>query len=170
MPWPIFCLNGIGRPTAVARDWIFGLICCKSEPDVASTSEFDRVMPAAAPTKFVIAEALRHKSPDIVRSIVKSYGFALRTGQGTKDSEIWVKPDGPAFWIVRLDSQGHKTPFHHGARPHYHKNWVAIATELNTYLKKFLPSAMVYADDGQLLGPAEDCKNDRLAAAQHIKR
>jgi len=128
-------------------------------------------MQTTAPKHFLIQKMFTHQSPDIVRAVLQDYGFTVKTVQNTKDSEIWTKPDADAFWIVRMDSQGHKTRFHHGSRPHYHKNWVASAEDLRKYLKAYFPGAMVYSDKGDLLGTAEQCqKSDRMAAAQHIKR
>jgi hypothetical protein len=127
-----------------------------------------------APRTFAIQEPFKHKSPEIVRETVTRHGFALRTAAGTSDSEIWVKAaEGGGFWIVRLDTMGHDTRRHFGARPHYHKNWVESDDVLRTYLEKFTPKAWIYSDAGIVLGeagPSAGMHPDRKAKLQHIPR
>jgi hypothetical protein len=122
-----------------------------------------------APEQFLVVEPLRHQRLEFVRKLAASYGFALKTAEGTRDSEIWVKEDAGGFFVIRMDGQGHGQWFH-SRRPHYHKNWIEV-TDLANYLKGFVPSAYVYSDDGQLLGKAGEMKgSDRLAKLQHIPR
>ena len=127
------------------------------------------------PNVFAVAEALKHRSPEYVRGIAGRYGFRCRTAQGTKESEIWTKPDGSGgHWIIRLDTMGHATRFHFGARPHYHKNWVESNELLQEYLSKYTPEAWVFSDAGLLIGRAgggnQGGRSDRKAKEQHVPR
>lgn len=125
----------------------------------------------ATPDRFVLDEPFRHKSPESVRQTVSGAGFVLHTVAGTKDSEIWSKPDGGGgHWIVRIDAQGHSTRFHFGARPHYHKNWVENDVVLAQYLTRYTPGAAIYDDSGALIGTAGAARTDRAAKLQHIPR
>lgn len=95
----------------------------------------------SVPGRFLVAETFKHHRPEYVREVAARYGFACRTPQGTAASEIWVKPDGGGgFWIIRLDSMGHDTKWFHGARPHYHKNWVPSQALLDQYLCRYTPT------------------------------
>ncbi len=122
-----------------------------------------------APAQFPVHEHFKHQSHDRVREVAQRYGFRCETTQGTKDTEIWVKQGVGGHWIIRLDSQGHGR-WHHGRRPHYHKNWVESA-KLQIYLTRYLPDAYVYDDDGQLIGQTLDSIHpESKSKAQHIPR
>ncbi len=123
----------------------------------------------AIPNRFPVLEHFTHQSPERVREIAQRYGFRCETNQGTKDTEIWVKPAANGYWIIRIDSQGHGR-WHHGRRPHYHKNWVEAA-KLRVYLTRYLPDAYVYDDQGQLIGQTQDSVHPEWKSkAQHIPR
>jgi hypothetical protein len=126
----------------------------------------------AAPDRFILSDRFQHTAPDSVRAIAKRNGFDCRTAWRTARSEIWVKADpfGNGYWIVRMDTQGHPSSVHQ-SRPHYHKNWVANSDQLSGYLAAYDPTAIVYSDDGQLLGEsAHSVHPEHLAKAQHIPR
>jgi hypothetical protein len=124
------------------------------------------------PERFNVHEQFRHKSPDAVREIAKRYGFACRTKTNTARSEIWAVHDygSNGYFIIRMDTQGHPWSAHQ-SRPHYHKNWVASYDQLATYIAAYDPTAIVYDDDGRMLGEsAHSVHPEHLAKAQHIPR
>lgn len=127
-----------------------------------------------APSPFVVTETFRHRSPEYVRSVAQTNGFRCLTAQGLADSEIWEQPSGDGgHWLIRLDTMGHDTSRHFGARPHYHKNWVESDELLQRYLRGFTPQAWVYSDEGipiGLAGGADPMHPDQKAKLQHIPR
>ena len=126
------------------------------------------------PSQFAIQHTFKHRRPEYVRTVATDNGFGCMTAQNTSRSEIWTKRDGSGgHWIIRIDSMGHKTSFHFGARPHYHKNWVESDALIQQYLHGFVPDASVYSDAGLLIGTAggDDLTHpDSKAKQQHIPR
>ncbi|NOX54018.1 MAG: hypothetical protein GXP27_06170 [Planctomycetes bacterium] len=131
-----------------------------------------------APSQFIVRETFRHTRPELVRAILRRYGFerrvkAGRTDQGRQESEIWALPDSHGgYWLVRIDATGHDTWYHFGQRPHYHKEWVDSESVLNRYLREYTPEAWIYSDSGLLIGRAGggEIQPDRKAKVQHILR
>lgn len=126
------------------------------------------------PTCFVVSEAFHYRKPEFVRDVAQTSGFTCHTDQGTSKSEIWSKAANEGgHWIIRIDSMGHDTTRHFGARPHYHKNWVESDDVLRRYLRTFTPAAWVYSDSGILAGLAgggAGMHPDLRAKLQHIPR
>lgn len=140
------------------------------------------------PSIFPLHVRLHHLSPDAVRSMVKQHGFDRSPvrpptgGQagGRGDSEIWYKPAGHGYAIVRIDAQGHARAARqgsgsfvlthsagtHGGVPHYHKEWIE-ARLFQRYLQHFVPQVVRYDDAGQ---PVLGGMHDGTAKQTHIKR
>jgi hypothetical protein len=128
----------------------------------------------SAPSRFIISAPFTHRSPDDIRLLLEKEGFRLMTPKGLAKPETWSKPSGDGgHWLVRIDSQGHDTDRHFGARPHYHKNWVDSDELLAAYLKRFTPQAWIYSDAGVPIGLAGSPGTrhpDQQAKLQHIPR